>query len=101
MRVSAEVPANQAGTRPRSPRRAWRKVAVELELGQQLSVGGVEATAGVDEVGPEVERAPQGLSAPPAGDAAVIARAEHVGHLPAPEIGGAGGGAGLREGGAE
>src|ERR671911_2523686 len=87
MRVSAEVPADQAGTRPRSPRGARRKVAVEIELGQQLPVGGVEAPAGVDEVRPEFERAPEGLRAPPARDAAVIARAQHVGHPPAPKIG--------------
>src|ERR687897_146060 len=87
MRVSAEVPADQAGTRPRSPRRARRKVAVEIELGQQLPVGGVEAPAGVDEVRRECGRAPGARRWRRAGAGAVLAGPRHAGPPPAPEIG--------------
>src|SRR6478736_6269311 len=59
------------------------------ELFQQPSLVVRQAAAGVDHVGAVATGPMQRLSAPPAGDAPVVAAAQHVGRLPTAKDGGA------------
>src|SRR5690348_4639284 len=57
------------------------------DLGQEGHLLAAQPPSGLDEVGAPAHRAGQGLGPPPAPDAAVVARAEHLGDGPAPELG--------------
>src|SRR5690606_7607930 len=68
----------KTGTDPRSA--AVAVPALGAELLQQALLLGREAAARLDEVGPAPQRAGDRLRPPPAGDAAVVAGAQHLGH---------------------
>ncbi len=52
-------------------------------LVEQLDLFGGQPTAPLDQVGPPAQRPCEGLRPTPPGDAAMVARPQHLGHLPA------------------
>ena len=72
--------------------------ALGRELVEQRPLLGASRPAGVEQVGAALERAAQRLRPAPPGDPGVVARPQHLGHRPAPELGRAGCTAGTRAG---